>query len=304
MREGTVLWRPSEAAVERANLTRYQRGLGTDFDSYADLWKWSVTDLDRFWSSMWDFFDVPGHRPPGPALADDAAMPGASWFPGTELNYVEQALRWDDDRPAVVYRSEGGLDGTITHRELRQRVAGVAQGLRELGVGRGDRVAAYAPNIPETLIAFLATASLGAVWSSCSPDFGVKAVLDRFRQIEPKVLVAVDGYRYRGTVHDRSDGGGGDRGQPARAVGCRDHRRPRRRDDLRRPDGSGRLRSRWSGCRSTTRCGSSTRRERRACPRPSSTATAGSCSSTSRPSPSTTTSAATTASSGSARRAG
>ena len=206
MREGTVLWRPSEAAVERANITRYQRWLGSDFGSYDELWKWSVADLDGFWSSMWDFFDVPGHRPQGPVLADDAAaMPGARWFPGTELNYVEQALRWDDDRPAVMFRSEEGRSGTITHRELRQRVAGVARGLRELGVGRGDRVAAYAPNIPETLIAFLATASLGAVWSSCSPDFGVKAVLDRFRQIEPKVLVTVDGYRYLGTVHDRSE---------------------------------------------------------------------------------------------------
>ena len=205
MREGTVLWRPSEAAVERANLTRYQRRHGSDFGSYGELWKWSIADLDGFWSSMWDFFDVPGHRPAGPVLADDAAMPGARWFPGTELNYVEQALRWDNDRPAVVYRSEGGRDGALSHRELRQRVAGVAQGLRDLGVSRGDRVAAYAPNIPETLIAFLATASLGAVWSSCSPDFGVKAVLDRFRQIEPKVLVAVDGYQYRGTVHDRTE---------------------------------------------------------------------------------------------------
>ncbi len=203
MKEGTVLWRPSAAAVERANLTRYQRWLGKDFGSYDELWSWSVADLDGFWASIWDYFDVPGHRPPGPALVDDT-MPGARWFPGAELNYVEQALRWDDDRPAVVFRSEGGRAGTITHRELGQRVAGVARGLRDLGVGRGDRVAAYAPNIPETLIAFLATASLGAVWSSCSPDFGVKAVLDRFRQIEPKVLFAIDGYRYRGGVHDRS----------------------------------------------------------------------------------------------------
>ena len=238
MREGTVLWRPSEAAVERANLTRYQRWLGSDVGSYRELWKWSVADLDGFWSSMWDFFDVPGHRAPGPVLADDdAPMPGARWFPGSDLNYVEQALRWDDDRPAVIYRSEGGRNGALSHRELRARVAAIAKGLRDLGVGRGDRVAAYAPNIPETLIAFLATASLGAVWSSCSPDFGVKAVLDRFRQIEPKVLFAVDGYRYRGTVHDRSEAVAEIAGQPARAVGGRDHRRPRRRDDLRRPGG-------------------------------------------------------------------
>ena len=132
-------------------------------------------------------------------------MPGARWFPGASLNYAEQALRWDDDRPAVEFRAEPGSrpPETITYRDLRRRVAEVAAGLRHLGVGRGDRVAAYAPNIPETLIAFLATASLGAIWSSCSPDFGVTAVLDRFRQIEPKVLVAADGYVYRGTVHDR-----------------------------------------------------------------------------------------------------
>ena len=236
--------------------------------------------------------------------------PAPRWFPGAELNYAEQALRWDDDRPAVEFRCEPGgrPPETISHRELRRRVAEVAAGLRGLGVGRGDRVAAYAPNIPETLIAFLATASLGAIWSSCSPDFGVTAVLDRFRQIEPKVLVAADGYVYRGTVYDRrpevaelrrnlpTAGGGGDGGQ----------RRPARRRppfaDLARPARAPTWR--WSGSRSTTRCGSSTRRARPACPRPWSTATAGSSSSTSRPCRCTTTWAATTGSSGSRPPAG
>jgi acetoacetyl-CoA synthetase len=194
-----VLHRPSDAAVAAANLSRYMRSVG--FDSYDELWRWSVDDLEGFWASVWDFFDVPGTR--GETVLADRAMPGARWFPDAELNYVEQALRWDDDRPAVVFRSECRPPETISHRELRRRVAAVAAGLRGLGVGRGDRVAAYAPNIPETLIGFLATASLGAVWSSCSPDFGVTAVLDRFRQIEPKVLLAADGYVYRGTVHDR-----------------------------------------------------------------------------------------------------
>ncbi len=198
-----ILHTPSEADVAAANLTRYRRWLGADLGPYEELWRWSVDDLDGFWSSIWDFFDVPGTR--GDVVLADRRMPGARWFPGAELNYAEQALRWDDDRPAVEFRCEPGgrPPETLTHRDLRRRVAEVAAGLRGLGVGRGDRVAAYAPNIPETLIAFLATASVGAVWSSCSPDFGVTAVLDRFRQIEPKVLLVADGYVYRGTVYDR-----------------------------------------------------------------------------------------------------
>ena len=196
-----ILYRPSAAAVAATNLSRYMATVG--FESYADAWRWSVDDLESFWASMWDFFDVQGTR--GSTVLADRTMPGAAWFPGAELNYAEQALRWDDDRPAVEFRSEprGRPPETISHRELRRRVAEVSAGLRSLGVGRGDRVAAYAPNVPETLIAFLATASLGAIWSSCSPDFGVTAVLDRFRQIEPKVLVVGDGYLYRGTVYDR-----------------------------------------------------------------------------------------------------
>ncbi len=196
-----VLYRPSAEAVAATNLARYMATVG--FDSYDEAWRWSVDELEAFWASIWDFFDVPGTR--GDTVLADRTMPGARWFPDAELNYAEQALRWDDDRPAVEFRSEPGGRGpeTISHRDLRRRVAEVAAGLRGLGVGRGDRVAAYAPNIPETLVAFLATASLGAIWSSCSPDFGVTAVLDRFRQIEPKVLLAADGYVYRGTVYDR-----------------------------------------------------------------------------------------------------
>ncbi|HVF13415.1 MAG TPA: acetoacetate--CoA ligase [Acidimicrobiales bacterium] len=196
---GDVLYTPTEADVAGSALTRYLRTVG--FGSYEELWRWSVDDLDAFWASIWDFFDVPGTR--GATVLADRTMPGARWFPGAELNYVEQALRWDDDRPAVIFRSEARAPETISHRQLRQRVAEVAAGLRRLGVVRGDRVAAYAPNVPETLVMFLATASLGAIWSSCSPDFGVAAVLDRFRQIEPKVLLATDGYVYRGTVFDR-----------------------------------------------------------------------------------------------------
>ncbi|MEA2686841.1 MAG: acetoacetyl-CoA synthetase [Actinomycetota bacterium] len=195
-----TLHTPSADEIAAANLTRYQRWLGFE-GSYDDLWRWSVDDLDAFWGSLWDFFDLPGAR--GDTVLADRTMPGARWFPDAELNYAEQALRWDDDRPAVEFRSECRPPETLTHRELRQRVAAVAAGLRGMGVGRGDRVAAYVPNVPETLVMFLATAAVGAIWSSCSPDFGVTAVLDRFRQIEPKVLLAVDEYSYRGTIYDR-----------------------------------------------------------------------------------------------------
>ena len=253
---------------------------------------------------MWDFFDVPGTR--ARRCWPTRTMPGARWFPGrrAELRRAGAAV---GRRPAGgEFRSEPGgrPPETISHRELRRRVAEVAAGLRGLGVGRGDRVAAYAPNIPETLIAFLATASLGAIWSSCSPDFGVTAVLDRFRQIEPKVLLAADGYVYRGTVYDRRAGGGRAPAEPAErgGGGHRRQRRPAASTASRSttwPRPAPAPNSRSSGCRSSTRCGCSTRRAPPACPRPSSTATAASSSSTSRRCRCTTTWAATTGSSGS-----
>ena len=207
MAQGDVLHRPSDEDRATANLTRYLEWLvterGLSFASYQDLWTWSVTDLDGFWGSIWEFFDVRASQPYGRVLAE-RTMPGARWFPGARLNYAEHALRWRDDRPAVVFRSEDGRRSELTHAGLYRQVAEVAAGLREMGVRPGDRVAAYAPNRVETLVTFLATASLGAIWSSCSPDFGVTAVLDRFRQIEPRVLLAADGYRFKGMPYDRS----------------------------------------------------------------------------------------------------
>jgi acetoacetyl-CoA synthetase len=201
------MWVPSPERVERANLTRYLRWLGErrglSFGSYDELWRWSVDDLDGFWSSIWEFFEI-GGPVPSPALAE-RRMPGARWFPGATLNHAELSLRRHDDHPALLFGNEAGELGTIGYAELGRRVAAVAAGLRRLGVEKGDRVVAYLPNVPETVIAMLATASLGAVWSSCAPEFGVSSVVDRFAQIEPKVLVAVDGYRYNGTWHDRSD---------------------------------------------------------------------------------------------------
>jgi acetoacetyl-CoA synthetase len=201
------MWAPSPERVERANITRYLRWLrerrGLRLGSYEELWRWSVDDLDGFWTSIWEFFEV-GGPVSGPALAE-RRMPGARWFPGTTLNHAELSLRRHDDHPALLFGNEAGELGTISYAELGRRVAAVAAGLRGLGVAKGDRVAAYLPNVPETVIAMLATASIGAIWSSCAPEFGVSSVVDRFAQIEPKVLVAVDGYHYNGGWHDRRD---------------------------------------------------------------------------------------------------
>ncbi|HYY78117.1 MAG TPA: acetoacetate--CoA ligase [Actinomycetes bacterium] len=199
------LWEPSARRVERARMTAYLRWLAGDrgrrFDGYEQLWRWSVEDLDGFWASIWDYFQV-GERPAGPALAE-RRMPGARWFPGARLNHAEVALRRRDDHPAIVHAGEGRAPAVIGYGELAGRVAAAAAGLRRLGVGKGDRVVAYLPNVPEAVVAFLATASVGAIWSSCAPEFGVSSVIDRFAQIEPKVLVAVGGYRYNGAWHDR-----------------------------------------------------------------------------------------------------
>ena len=205
-----TIWGPTPASIERANITRYLRWLererGLRFADYAALWRWSVSDLDAFWASIWDFFGIRASAPYTRVLAKDT-MPGARWFPGALLNYAEHALSRRDDHVALIARSETrGLDRTTTlsYAELGAQVAAVRAGLVRLGVRRGDRVVAYMPNIPETVVALLATASLGAIWASCSPDFGTRAVIDRFSQLEPAVLLAVDGYRYGGKDFDRT----------------------------------------------------------------------------------------------------
>ena len=204
----TLLWEPSDERKARANVTRYMRWLGEDrgvrHDSYRDLWQWSVTDLEAFWGSLWDFFEVKAHRPYEQVLAE-RRMPDARWFTGATLNYAEHSLRRRDDHPAVVFQSELRPLESLSYGQLSQQVASAAAGLRRVGVGKGDRVVAYMPNIPETLVAFLATASIGAIWSVCAPEFGTRVVADRFLQIEPKVLLAVDGYRYGGRDFHRTD---------------------------------------------------------------------------------------------------
>ena len=206
--EGDLLWSPSSAAIEGANVTRFtawlERDRGVRFEDHAALWRWSVDDLEGFWSAIWEYFGVRSHAPHTSVLTG-REMPGAGWFPGARINYAEHALADADDRLAVQVRREDGGELDLTRAELVELVARAATGLRRLGVGMGDRVAAYLPNGLEALVAMLATASLGAVWSSCSPDFGANAVIDRFRQIEPKVLIAAAGYRYGGVDHDRRD---------------------------------------------------------------------------------------------------
>jgi acetoacetyl-CoA synthetase len=204
---GELLWSPSQERVQASTLTRYTRWLqetrGLSFEDYEALWRWSVDELEDFWASIWDFCEVRAAAPYERVLGS-RAMPGAQWFPGARLNYAEHVFAHArGPEPAIVARSETRDDVTVTWDELHARVARTAAGLRALGVGPGDRVVAYLPNVPETVVAFLATASLGAIWSSAAPEFGARSVIDRFAQIEPKVLLTVDGYRYGGKDFDR-----------------------------------------------------------------------------------------------------
>jgi acetoacetyl-CoA synthetase len=202
---------PPPDVRDRTRIGRYLAWLeehrGLRFETYDELWRWSVADLSAFWSSVWEFFDVQASTPPETILAH-RAMPGAVWCPGATLNYAEHLLRGagagDPKAIAVRARSQTRPPIDLTAGELADQVARARAGLARLGVGRGDRVVAYLPNIPETLVALLATASLGAVWASCAPEFGTRSVVDRFRQIEPKVLLAVDGYRYGPRAVDRT----------------------------------------------------------------------------------------------------
>ncbi|HET8597825.1 MAG TPA: acetoacetate--CoA ligase [Castellaniella sp.] len=207
--ETRPLWTPSAERVADARITDYRRWLqaekGRAFADYPALWQWSVDHLEDFYQSVWEYFDLQSSTPYTRVL-DRRAMPGARWFEGARLNLAQQVFRFhqdEPDRPAIISRSELRPLRTLDWGELRRQVAAAARGLRALGVGPGDRVVAYLPNLPETQVAFLAACSVGAIWSSCSPDMGTRSVLDRFRQIDPKVMLAVDGYRYGGKDFDR-----------------------------------------------------------------------------------------------------
>jgi acetoacetyl-CoA synthetase len=203
-----VLWTPPPDIRETTEIGRYLTWLeherGLVFSDYDQLQRWSVADLPAFWSSIWEFFEVKAHAPYSTVLASET-MPGARWFPGARLNFAEHLLGEEDDGglTAVVSRSQTRGPVDLTFAELRAQVARARAGLIRLGVGPGDRVAAYLPNIPETLVAFAATASLGAVWASCAPELGARSVVDRLAQLEPSVLLAVGGYGYRDRSIDR-----------------------------------------------------------------------------------------------------
>ncbi|MGI5245377.1 acetoacetate--CoA ligase [Dactylosporangium sp. CA-139066] len=205
-----LLWQPPADVLDRTRIGAFVRWLaaerGEAFEDYQALWQWSVDHPAEFWRAIWDYFEVISHVAPTATLAD-ARMPGAKWFPGARINYAEHVLRMPgvgDDEPIVLARSQTRGPVDLTAAELREQVRRARAGLRRLGVGPGDRVAAYAPNIPETFVLLLATASLGAIFSSCAPEFGTRSVVDRWLQIEPKVLVAVDGYRYGDKAIDRA----------------------------------------------------------------------------------------------------
>ncbi len=200
------LWRPSPARIQDANLTRFigcvNARRGTRLREYRELYAWSLIEPASFWSELARFGDVRAEWGTGPVIENPGCMPGARFFPDTRLNFAENLLRFDDDQPALVFCNERGTRRSLSYRELRSEVARVAEGLRAAGIVAGDRVAGFLPNLPETAIAMLATASIGATFSSCSPDFGVRGVLDRFGQISPRVLFTADGYFYAGKQLD------------------------------------------------------------------------------------------------------
>ena len=205
--ESDLLWTPSPTWIENARITHFQRWLarerGLDFADYDAMWRWSVEDIEGFWTEIWDYFDIKSSTPCESVLASET-MPGARWFPEAKLNYAEHVFRaLKPGKPAFFYASETSSAQTLLGDDLANRVRTLATALRELGLKPGDRVASYLPNIPETIIAMLATTAIGAVWSSCSPDFGTQGVLDRLAQLKPKLLFAVDGYQYGGKIFDR-----------------------------------------------------------------------------------------------------
>jgi acetoacetyl-CoA synthetase len=207
--EGKLLWEPPQSLIENSNMNKFMKWLdetrGVSLQSYQDLWKWSTTNIEGFWSAIWHFYQMKAHTPYDEVLIE-RKMPGAQWFPGATINYAEHIFRQAvPEKPAIIYETEIRPLGELTWSQLQKDTAAIAEYLKSIGVKRGDRVAAYASNIHETVTAFLACASIGAIWSSCAPEFGIMSVIDRFKQIEPQVLFAVDGYRYGGKDYDRME---------------------------------------------------------------------------------------------------
>lgn len=203
---GKLLWQPSTQQIESSNMYRFMKLIneryGTSHGDYDGLYEWSINHIAEFWGQVWDFCQVRASVPYETIIDDVGKMPGAQWFEGARLNFAENLLRRRDDQCALIFRGEDKIRRTLTYRQLYDEVARVAAALKKAGVVVGDRVAGFVPNMPESVIAMLATTSLGAVWSSCSPDFGIRGVLDRFGQIQPKVLFTADGYFFKGREVD------------------------------------------------------------------------------------------------------
>lgn len=200
MQGNPVIWQPSDKRRKASAMYRFMRE--NEFNSYDELYHWSITDLPAFWLALCKFCDVRFHKQASQVLEQAGDMTTACWFAGAELNFAERLLAHRGDRAAIIFRGENGARRELSFDELRQRVADTAAGLQAAGVTRGDRVAGFLPNCPEAIIAMLAASSIGATWSSCSPDFGINGVVDRFGQIEPKVLFCADGYFYNGKTFD------------------------------------------------------------------------------------------------------
>ncbi len=198
---GKLLWQPSEQRIKASNMYRFMNLINEKYNQslaeYEDLWEWSTENIPDFWVSMWDFAGIKASQPYTEVVDDLTKMPGAKWFSGAKLNFAENLLRYRDDRVALIFKGEARDSTKMTYAELYDEVARVAKSLKEAGVQSGDRVAGFMPNMPQTIIAMLAATSLGASWSSCSPDFGIKGVLDRFGQIQPKVLFTANGYFFK-----------------------------------------------------------------------------------------------------------
>ena len=196
------VWTPSQKQIDRSQMTKFMKYVNLSrhlsLNNYDDLYSWSIQNIPSFWESVWKFCEVKYSTPYSEIVDDTSKMPGAKWFTGSQLNYAENLLRFKDSKPAIIFKGENQNPSILTYNDLNEEVKKAAYALRNMGVVKGDRVAGFIPNMPEAVIAMLATASIGAIWSSSSPDFGIKGVLDRFAQIEPKVLFAADGYFYNG----------------------------------------------------------------------------------------------------------
>jgi len=204
-----IMWQPTGSLIRDSQMAAFMRRVeaeqGLSFIAYADLWQWSVDHRALFWGALWDFAEVISSRRADAVLVDGDSMPGSRWFVGARLNFAENLLRYRDQKSAIIFRGEDGREERLSYAQLYHRTARLAAALHALGVREGDRVAAIVPNIPEAVIGVLASTWLGAAWSSCSPDFGAQGILDRFGQIEPRLLIAADGYRFKGRKIDLRD---------------------------------------------------------------------------------------------------